>query len=122
VVVDDHFQGVTEIVRGADLIEPTVRQISLYQHFGWQAPDYIHLPLAVNAQGNKLSKQNHAPALPDGDPRPVLIDALRFLNQNVTNEWQDLRIDELLKMAVANWTLAACQKSSILKCVALSYD
>lgn len=63
VVVDDHFQGVSEIVRGADLIEPTVRQISLYQHFGWQAPDYIHLPLALNAQGNKLSKQNHAPAL-----------------------------------------------------------
>ncbi|STV82343.1 glutamyl-Q-tRNA synthetase [Klebsiella michiganensis] len=57
VVVDDHFQGVSEIVRGADLIEPTVRQISLYQHFGWQAPDYIHLPLALNAQGNKLSKQ-----------------------------------------------------------------
>jgi glutamyl-Q tRNA(Asp) synthetase len=46
VVVDDHFQGVSEIVRGADLIEPTVRQISLYQHFGWQAPDYVHLPLA----------------------------------------------------------------------------
>ncbi len=56
VVVDDHFQGITEIVRGADLIEPTVRQISLYQHFGWQAPDYLHLPLALNADGNKLSK------------------------------------------------------------------
>ncbi|WP_368542170.1 tRNA glutamyl-Q(34) synthetase GluQRS [Enterobacter soli] len=105
VVVDDHFQGVTEIVRGADLIEPTVRQISLYQQFGWTAPAYIHLPLALNAQGNKLSKQNHAPALPDGDPRPVLIDALRFLNQTVTDEWQDLRIDELLKMATQNWTL-----------------
>ncbi|MBD3719739.1 tRNA glutamyl-Q(34) synthetase GluQRS [Klebsiella pneumoniae] len=64
VVVDDHFQGITEIVRGADLIEPTVRQISLYQHFGWQAPDYLHLPLALNGDGNKLSKQNHAPALP----------------------------------------------------------
>jgi glutamyl-Q tRNA(Asp) synthetase len=51
VVVDDHFQGVTEIVRGADLVEPTVRQISLYHQFGWTAPDYIHLPLAVNAQG-----------------------------------------------------------------------
>ncbi len=63
-VVDDHFQGITEIVRGADLIEPTVRQISLYQHFGWQAPDYLHLPLALNGDGNKLSKQNHAPALP----------------------------------------------------------
>ncbi len=57
VVVDDHFQGITEIVRGADLIEPTVRQISLYQHFGWQAPDYLHLPLALNGDGNKLSKQ-----------------------------------------------------------------
>lgn len=71
VVIDDHFQGVTEIVRGADLVEPTVRQISLYQQFGWAVPDYIHLPLAVNEQGNKLSKQNHAPELPDGDPRPV---------------------------------------------------
>lgn len=110
VVVDDHFQGVTEIVRGADLIEPTVRQISLYNVFGWDVPDYIHLPLALNAQGNKLSKQNHAPALPNGDPRPVLIDALRFLNQNVTSEWQDLRLDELLKAAIDNWVLSAVPK------------
>jgi len=110
VVVDDHFQGITEIVRGADLIEPTVRQISLYQHFGWNVPDYIHLPLALNEEGNKLSKQNHAPALPKGDPRPVLIDALRFLNQNVTSEWQDLNLDELLKKAVDNWALSAVPK------------
>ncbi|HHA1755129.1 TPA: tRNA glutamyl-Q(34) synthetase GluQRS [Enterobacter kobei] len=121
VVVDDHFQGVTEIVRGADLVEPTVRQISLYQQFGWTVPGYLHLPLAVNAQGIKLSKQNHAPALPDGDPRPVLIDALRFLNQNVTHEWQDLRIDELLKMAIAQWTLTAVPKiqHSQMRCAEL---
>lgn len=121
VVVDDHFQGVTEIVRGADLVEPTVRQISLYQQLGWTAPDYIHLPLAVNEQGNKLSKQNHAPALPDGDPRPVLIDALRFLNQNVNSEWQDLRTDELLDLAVANWTLSAVPKiqHSQMRCAEL---
>lgn len=121
VVVDDHFQGVTEIVRGADLVEPTVRQISLYHQFGWTAPDYIHLPLAVNARGVKLSKQNHAPALPGGDPRPVLIDALRFLNQNVTNEWQDLRIDELLDLAVAHWTLEAVPKiqHSQMRCAEL---
>lgn len=110
VVVDDHFQGVTEIVRGADLIEPTVRQISLYHHFGWTPPHYIHLPLALNDQGNKLSKQNHAPALPNSDPRPVLIDALRFLNQNVTTEWQDLDVDELLNKAVENWALLAVPK------------
>ena len=121
VVVDDHFQGVTEIVRGADLVEPTVRQISLYQQFGWAVPDYIHLPLAVNEQGNKLSKQNHAPALPDGDPRPVLIDALRFLNQNVTQEWQDLSLDELLKTAIADWTLMAVPKiqHSQMRCAEL---
>lgn len=106
VVVDDHFQGITEIVRGADLIEPTVRQISLYQQFGWPVPQYVHLPLALNAEGNKLSKQNHAPALPVGDPRPIIIRALQFLNQSATNEWQDLSVDDLLKKAVANWTLA----------------
>lgn len=105
VVVDDHFQGVTEIVRGADLIEPTVRQISLYQQFGWPVPGYIHLPLALNEQGSKLSKQNHAPALPQGDPRPMLIDALRFLNQQVADGWQDLTLERLLEQAVMNWSL-----------------
>lgn len=110
VVVDDHFQGVTEIVRGADLIEPTVRQISLYQQLGWPVPGYIHLPLALNEQGNKLSKQNHAPALPGGDPRPIIIRALQFLNQDVTNEWQDLSIDALLSQAVANWALSRVPK------------
>jgi glutamyl-Q tRNA(Asp) synthetase len=105
VVVDDHFQGVTEIVRGADLIEPTVRQISLYQQFGWPAPGYIHLPLALNDQGAKLSKQNHAPALPQGDPRPLLVEALRFLNQQVAGDWQDMTLESLLEQAVVNWSL-----------------
>ncbi|TCQ72020.1 glutamyl-Q tRNA(Asp) synthetase [Raoultella ornithinolytica] len=113
VVVDDRFQGVSEIVRGADLIEPTVRQISLYQHFGWQAPDYLHLPLALNAEGNKLSKQNHAPALPEGDPRPEIIRALMFLNQDVEQEWRALRIDDLLKQAVVNWKPEKIQHSQM---------
>lgn len=103
VVVDDHFQGVTEIVRGADLIEPTVRQMALYHQFGWPVPRYLHLPLARNSDGNKLSKQNHAPALPSGDPRPIIINALHFLNQRVTKEWQDLSLDDLLARAVAHW-------------------
>lgn len=106
VVVDDHFQGVTEIVRGADLIAPTVRHLSLYQQLGWPAPEYVHLPLALNEQADKLSKQNHAPALPEGDPRPVLIRALQFMNQDVTKEWQDLSLEDLLEKAVANWSLS----------------
>lgn len=106
VVVDDHFQGVTEIVRGADLIAPTVRQISLYQQLGWPVPAYMHLPLAINPDGNKLSKQNHAPPLPEGDPRPVLVKALRFLGQTVDDEWQDLSRDALLLQAVSRWKVA----------------
>ena len=105
VVVDDNDQGITEIVRGADLIEPTVRQISLYQQFGWQTPSYIHLPLALNLQGEKLSKQNHAPALSKGDPRPVIVEALRFLNQSVDDNWADLSLERLLVNAIDNWIL-----------------
>ncbi len=126
-MVDDHFQGVTEIVRGADLIEPTVRQISLYQLFGWKVPDYIHLPLALNPQGAKLSKQNHAPALPKGDPRPVLIAALQFLGQQAEAHWQDFSVEQILQSAVKK--LAAYRRArvgnckfNILKCVMLSYD
>ena len=114
VVVDDHFQGVSEIVRGADLIEPTVRQISLYQLFGWKVPDYIHLPLALNPQGAKLSKQNHAPALPKGDPRPVLIAALQFLGQQAEAHWQDFSVEQILQSAVKNWRLTAVPESAIV--------
>lgn len=106
VVVDDHYQGVNHIVRGADLIEPTVRQISLYQHLGYPQPGYLHLPLAVNANGDKLSKQNHAPALPEGDPRPVLLKALQFLGQSVPENWQDMPLDLLLRRATERWTPA----------------
>ncbi|MEI7253279.1 tRNA glutamyl-Q(34) synthetase GluQRS [Dickeya dadantii] len=105
VVVDDHDQGVTEIVRGADLIEPTVRQLSLYHQLDYPAPAYVHLPLALNSDGNKLSKQNHAPALPDGDPRAVLAQALAFLRQPLPAYWQDLDRDALLAWAVAHWSL-----------------
>ncbi|WP_425270662.1 tRNA glutamyl-Q(34) synthetase GluQRS [Pantoea wallisii] len=115
VVVDDHFQGVTEIVRGADLIAPTVRQIALYQQFGWPVPDYLHLPLAINHDGNKLSKQNHAPALPAGDARPLLVQALRFLGQPVAEGWQDLSPASLLSEAVRHWSPAHIPQNNALK-------
>lgn len=111
VVVDDAFQGVTEIVRGADLIEPTVRQIALYQQLQQPVPSYVHLPLALNHDGNKLSKQNHAPPLPNGDPRPVLVEALTFLHQPLPENWQDLDLTLLLRFAVENWSLATIPAS-----------
>lgn len=115
VVVDDHFQGVTEIVRGADLIEPTVRQIALYQQFGWPVPAYLHLPLALDERGNKLSKQNHAPSLTDDDARPVLAQALRFLGQPVAASWRDEPLEILLKRAVAGWDSRQIPEQSGLK-------
>ncbi len=107
VVVDDHFMGITEVVRGADLIEPTLRQITLYQRFGWPVPDYLHLPLVMSDSGSKLSKQNHAPALPDGDPRPVLAAALKFLGQPLSSVWQDMTLSALLRQAIADWNCAS---------------
>lgn len=114
VMVDDHFQGVTEVVRGADLIEPTVRQITLYQRFGWPVPRYLHLPLAVSADGNKLSKQNHAPPLPEGDPRPALVEALRFLGQPIDAGWRDESCSVLLEKAVAAWNLTSVPRQNAL--------
>ncbi|MEM6051288.1 tRNA glutamyl-Q(34) synthetase GluQRS [Erwinia sp. P7711] len=114
VVVDDHFQGVTEVVRGADLIDPTARQIALYQAFGWPVPDYLHLPLAMGADGQKLSKQNHAAPLPSGDARPAIVQALHFLRQPVSEGWQDLPLSEILQQAIARWQVTALPAENAL--------
>lgn len=83
VVVDDAAQGVTEVVRGADLLDSTPRQILLQRLLGLPAPDYLHIPLALDADGQKLSKQTLAEAL---DPAAIcsqLRKALAFLGQAV---------------------------------------
>lgn len=103
VVVDDHFQGVTEVVRGADLLQPTARQISLWHTLNRTVPAFCHLPLVLDASGNKLSKQNNAPALPQTDPRPTLIQALQFLQQPDIGHWRDLSRDQLLALAMTQW-------------------
>lgn len=106
VVVDDMDSGITEIVRGADLLEPTVRQIALYQTLGAEVPAWVHLPLAVQADGNKLSKQNHAPALSQDEVRPALWQALYFLGQCPPPELMASRIDEIIGWGIAHWQLA----------------
>lgn len=105
VVVDDHYQRITEIVRGADLIEPTARQLSLYRLLGYDEPGFIHLPLAVNEQGHKLSKQNHAPALSLKEPVPVLVAALNFLGQTLPASPMDATKEELISWAITHWSL-----------------
>lgn len=81
VVVDDHAQGITDIVRGADLLGSTPRQIHLQRLLGFPTPRYAHVPVAVNAAGEKLSKQTLAPAIETDDAPAELVRALRFLGQ-----------------------------------------
>lgn len=79
VVVDDAEQGITDIVRGADLLTSTPRQIALQRYLGLPTPRYAHLPVALDASGNKLSKQTLADPVDPDEPLPALLAALRFL-------------------------------------------
>ena len=104
VVVDDFAQGVTQIVRGADLLDSTTRQIYLQNLLGYPTPHYAHLPIAVNAAGEKLSKQTLAEPLNSAKARQQLFKALQFLGQNPPAAMQTAPLKELWQWAFAHWT------------------
>lgn len=81
VVVDDALAGITHVVRGADLLNSTPRQIGLQKALGYPQPSYLHLPLATASNGRKLSKREDAAPLNELDPLPDLRRAWHFLNQ-----------------------------------------
>lgn len=100
VVTDDHLQGVTHVVRGMDLLETTAIQIYLFSLLGWQAPQYAHIPLVKNEHQQKLSKQNHAPAIPKGDIE-TLLNALQYLGIIIKNNQND--VVSILREAIPLW-------------------
>ncbi|HEX2830667.1 MAG TPA: tRNA glutamyl-Q(34) synthetase GluQRS [Burkholderiales bacterium] len=103
VVVDDAEQGITHVVRGADLLESSPRQIYLQQLLGFPTPRYAHLPIAVNAAGQKLSKQTLAPAIDTSRAAAELTRALAFLGHEVPAGESSL--DEIWRWARASWRL-----------------
>ncbi|MDP1644808.1 MAG: tRNA glutamyl-Q(34) synthetase GluQRS [Thiobacillus sp.] len=105
VVVDDVFQGITHVVRGADLLWNTPRQIYLQSLLGLPTPVYAHVPLITNVAGQKLSKQTHAPALPDCGRGAVLTQALAALGQPPPVELMCAEPAELLAWASAHWKI-----------------
>ena len=106
VVVDDAAQGITDVVRGADLLDSTPRQILLQQLLGLPTPRYLHLPVATNAAGEKLSKQTGAPALDPSHPAPALVAGLHFLGQPAPAELERAPARTVLEWAAANWDRA----------------
>ncbi len=105
VSVDDIQQGITEVVRGSDLLGTTARQIYLIQQLGGTAPDYAHLPVASNASGEKLSKQTGATPLPLAQPVRQLYQALIFLGHTPPPELSEAKLDEFWTWAIQNWQL-----------------
>ena len=102
VVVDDYLQGMTHVVRGADLLDNTERQIYLGQLLGYPRLNYMHLPLAMNDQGQKLSKQNLAQALDLTQAPQLLKQALQALHQAEVDLDAPQR---MLQQAVAQWDI-----------------
>jgi glutamyl-Q tRNA(Asp) synthetase len=103
VVVDDAFQGITHIVRGADLLASTPRQIHLQGLLGLPTPHYMHLPIAVNAAGEKLSKQTLAAPVDNSQPVATLLRVLDFLQQQPPAELRKGNAGTALKWAIQNW-------------------
>ena len=105
VVVDDAQQGITHVVRGADLLDSTPRQIFLQQLLGYDIPHYMHLPVVINAAGEKLSKQTRAPAIELSCALTYLVQAMRFLGQNPPAEIAQGDIASFWRWAKKNWRI-----------------
>ena len=112
VVVDDADAGITEVVRGMDLLDSTPRQIYLQSLLGLPTPRYVHLPLVLDNSGAKLSKSEQARPVDRGDPLPALRAALDFLGLTRAAHAQAAGAEALLAIAVRQFDLAAMRKKS----------
>jgi glutamyl-Q tRNA(Asp) synthetase len=114
VVVDDALQDITHVVRGADLMASTPRQILLQRLLGYPALSYLHSPVAVDASGEKLSKQTQAPPLPE-DPLPVLLAAWRLLDQPPPDGSRTpASVAEFWSWAIAAWSPARLPRATMI--------
>jgi len=108
VALDDVEQGMTEVVRGSDLLDSTPRQIFIQQLLGFAPPQYTHLPVAIDSvTGQKLSKQTRAPALIDSHATQNLWQVLDFLGQHPPVELRQSNVEEFWSWAIPHWQLSA---------------
>ena len=107
VAVDDAEQQINHVVRGADLLDSTPRQMYLQRLLGLPTPAYLHLPVAVKADQAKLSKQTFAQPVIADDKHSAIIDALRFLRQELPDSPHDASREELWQWAIDHWDVTA---------------
>lgn len=103
VVVDDIDQNISHVVRGSDLLDMTAQQQQIFRALGAQSPQWLHIPVVVNDQGQKLSKQTHAPALDDQQPAANLVNALAALGQQPPPALVQATVDDVLAWGRENW-------------------
>ncbi|TWI50879.1 glutamyl-Q tRNA(Asp) synthetase [Pseudomonas duriflava] len=114
VVLDDAWQGVTDIVRGADLLDSTPRQLYLQELLGLSQPRYLHVPLIIQPDGHKLGKSYRSPPLAANEASSLLLRGLRALKQHPPQELTGATPAEILRWGIAHW-----QPQAIPQCLTL---
>ena len=116
VAVDDLDQNITHVVRGADLLDTTAKQILIMQTLGASHPQYSHIPVLVDHLGRKLSKQNHAPAIDTSQPKSNLIKACKLLGLPAEQTLLDEDAANILTWATQHWhSKALRQKKQLIE-------
>ena len=111
VVVDDDYQAVNQVVRGADLLDSTSRQIYLQKALGFESPDYMHLPVAVSADGKKLGKRFQTDPVKHQDPAYAVAQALHFLGKKPP---RGLSLESLWGWALEHWNRSLIARSKAI--------
>ncbi|MCK5002069.1 MAG: tRNA glutamyl-Q(34) synthetase GluQRS [Gammaproteobacteria bacterium] len=114
VVVDDAEQGITEVVRGTDLLDSTPRQIYLQQQLSYAQPGYLHLPLLIDEHGHKLGKSTGAAALDLTHPVQHLHSSLELLGQQPPGELARDSLSQLWQWAINHWDIDCIPKQSLV--------
>ena len=113
VVVDDHHAGITHVVRGADLLSSTPRQISVQQMLGYPQLNYFHVPLVLGKDGKKLSKSENGPKVNHQKPIQTLLAAWHYLGQSMPDEAPG-SLDEFWKWATSEWHFSSVPREGTL--------
>lgn len=113
--VDDSLQGMTEVVRGSDLLDSTLRQLYLQRMLGLHSPAYAHLPVAVNHHGQKLSKQTHAAAIDPSEAATLWLRSLEFLGQKPPRMLRDATPEEVRTWAITHWQLDSVPRTRAIR-------